>query len=138
MFTLRRLVPALVLALAAAGCAGSVDEARTAPASRPVARVIGDLDAEASTMRVAVDIAGLEAPADVAPDAEAFVVWVREDASRPWGRLGNLAYDPATRNATLPGVVVDGTAFELLVTAEAELAPVVPSRWVLFAQAVKA
>lgn len=139
MLTLRHPALALLLALTCAGCAASSHEPQPGgAATRPVAQVIGDLDATATKMRVAVDIAGLQPPGDLVPDATAFVVWYREDGDRPWERLGSLAYDPATQHAALPGVMVDGTSFELIVTAEAERTPAAPSPWVLFAQAVKA
>lgn len=141
MSTLRHpeLALAFILALASAGCAGPSPEPRTSSADvKPVARVFGDLDPQASTMRVVVDIAGLEAPGAVVPDATAFVVWYRQASDRAWERLGSLDYDPATRSATLPGVTVDGTTFELIVTAESHRTPAAPSRWVLFAQAVQA
>lgn len=138
MTSLRPLL-ALALALASAGCAGTDHDPRVGAADvQPVARVVGDLAPDATSMRVAVDIAGLAAPGDLAPDARAFVAWVRPGNGRGWERLGSLDYDPATRAATLPGVTVDATSFELIVTAEVEGAPATPSAWVLFAQAVKA
>lgn len=135
---LRLPVLALILALASAGCAAAEHDPHVGAAdAKPVARVVGDLAPDATSMRVAVDIAGLAAPGDLAPDARAFVAWVRQGSDGGWERLGSLDYDPATRNATLPGVTVDGTSFELIVTAETDRAPAAPSAWVLFAQAVK-
>jgi hypothetical protein len=141
MVTLRHpgLALAFAVALASAGCASStVDARRTGADVQPVARVLGDLDATASTMRVQVDIAGLRAPGDLAPNARAFVVWYRRAADRSWERLGSLDYDASTRRASLADVTIDGTSFELIVTAEAEQDPAAPSGYVLFAQAVTA
>ncbi|WP_437287134.1 hypothetical protein [Sorangium sp. So ce406] len=119
----------LLASAALAGCGGpsaqTVHGTQLAPGAD--ARITADIDADAATTRLAVDVVHLPPPARIEAGRERFVVWQRPGSETPWRRVGVLDYDPDRRNGALVETTVPHASFELLITAETQSSPPSPS-----------
>lgn len=100
------------------------------------ALVSADVDADTHKTTLNVDVKNLTPASRIDADKKHFVLWHRKNSDRAWARLGALDYDADARSGRFEGSVPE-TGFELIVTAEKELAPASPSAHVVFSQTVR-
>nr|AAF26908.1 unknown [Sorangium cellulosum] len=119
----------LLASMALAGCGGpsekTVQGTRLAPGAD--ARVTADVDPDAATTRLAVDVVHLSPPERLEAGSERFVVWQRPSPESPWRRVGVLDYNADSRRGKLAETTVPYANFELLITAEKQSSPQSPS-----------
>ncbi|WP_437648124.1 hypothetical protein [Sorangium sp. So ce362] len=119
----------LLASMALAGCGGpsarTVHGTQLAPGAD--AQLTADIDADAATTRLAVDVVHLAPPERIAAGSKHFVAWQRPNSETPWRRLGVLDYNPGSRNGKLAETTVPYANFELLITAEEQSSPHSPS-----------
>ncbi|WP_437486339.1 hypothetical protein WME75_03315 [Sorangium sp. So ce1014] len=115
--------------MALAGCAGPSEQivhgTQLAPGAD--ARIAADIDSDAATTRLAVDVAHLAPPERIEAGSKHFVAWQRPNSETPWRRVGVLDYSPDSRNGKLAETTVPYAGFELLITAEVQSSPHSPS-----------
>ncbi|AUX44168.1 hypothetical protein SOCE26_056310 [Sorangium cellulosum] len=123
------LTLALLASMALAGCAGpsehTVEGTQLAPGAD--AHITADVDSDAATTRLAVDVVHLPPPARITAGSKHFVVWQRPSSDTPWRRIGVLAYDADDRDGRLVETTVPYASFELLITVEQQINPQSPS-----------
>ncbi|WP_437563208.1 hypothetical protein [Sorangium sp. So ce542] len=123
------LTLSLLASMAFSGCGGpseqTVHGTQLAPGAD--AHITADIDSDASTTRLAVDVAHLSPPERIESGGQHFVVWQRPSSESPWRRVGVLDYDPDTRKGRLAEMTVPHANFELLITAERQSNPRSPS-----------
>lgn len=123
------LTLSLLASMALCGCGGpseqTVHGTQLAPGAD--AHITADIDSDAVTTRLAVDVAHLSPPERIESGSKHFVVWQRPNSASPWRRVGVLDYDPDTRKGGLAEMTVPHANFELLITAERQSNPRSPS-----------
>ncbi|WP_437668739.1 hypothetical protein [Sorangium sp. So ce131] len=123
------LTLALLASMALAGCAGpsehTVQGTQLAPGAD--AHITADVDSDAATTRLAVDVVHLAPPGRIEAGCKHFVVWQRPSADTPWRRVGVLDYDADGRDGKLVETTVPHASFELLITVEQQINPQSPS-----------
>jgi hypothetical protein len=92
-------------------------------------------DARFGNARLAVRLTHVTPAERLNPSARIFVVWSRRGTMVQ--RLGTLAYDPHSREASFEATVVPG-AFELVISAEASPEVAEPSPYVLLSKSLGA
>jgi hypothetical protein len=123
------LMLGLLASMALAGCGGpsEQDVKGTELAPGADAHITADVDSDASTTRLAVDVTHLSPPERIEAGSKHFVVWQRPRAESPWRRVGVLDYDAEARRGELLEMTVPHANFELLITAEKQSIPKSPS-----------
>ncbi|WP_437785601.1 hypothetical protein [Sorangium sp. So ce1097] len=125
----------LLASLALAACGGpsgqTVQGTQLVPGAD--AHITADVDSDAATTRVAVNVDHLPPPERIDAGSERFVVWQRPSAATPWRRVGVLDYDAGNRNGRLTETTVPYSNFELLITVERHSSPQSPSSAVVIA-----
>ncbi|WP_049876433.1 hypothetical protein [Sorangium cellulosum] len=115
--------------MAFAGCGGPSEQTaegtRLAPGAD--ARITADVDADAVTTRLAVDVAHLAPPERIEAGSQQFVVWQRPSSASAWRRVGVLDYHAGNRRGRLTETTVPHANFELLITVEKQSNPPSPS-----------
>lgn len=133
-----RLLPALVLGLALAACGGplkyDVRGAELSPGSD--AKVTAAVDEGRHVTELTIEAKNLTPPDRLIPNGTHFVVWVRKDSSAQWQRLGALELDGDKRNGEAK-LTANETAFDLIISAEADASPGSPSGKTAFQQRVQ-
>lgn len=119
----------LLASVALSGCGGpseqTVQGTQLAPGAD--AQIVADIDSDAATTRLTVDVAHLPPPERVESGSNHFVVWQRPSSESPWRRVGVLDYDAGSRTGKLVETTVPYANFELLITAEQQSSPRSPS-----------
>ncbi|WP_437737511.1 hypothetical protein [Sorangium sp. So ce1335] len=115
------------MALAACGGPSELTAQGTQLAPGADARISADIDSDAATTRVAVNVDHLPPPERIEAGSERFVVWERPSSAAPWRRVGVLDYDANRRNGRLAETTVPYANFELLITVERQSSPQSPS-----------
>lgn len=129
------LMLGLLASMALAACGGpgehTVQGTQLAPGAD--AHITADVDPDASTTRVAVNIEHLPPPDRIDAGSERFVVWQRPSSTAPWRRVGVLDYNADRRHGSLAETTVPYASFELLITVEKQSSAQSPSSAVVFA-----
>ncbi|WP_437528123.1 hypothetical protein WME79_44205 [Sorangium sp. So ce726] len=119
----------LLASLALAGCGGpseqTIQGTRLAPGAD--AHITADIDADAATTRLLVNVVHLSPPERLEAGSTHFVVWQRPSSESPWRRVGVLDYNADSRRGKLAGMTVPHANFELLITVEKQSSPRSPS-----------
>ncbi|WP_437627927.1 hypothetical protein [Sorangium sp. So ce1151] len=119
----------LLASIALAGCGGpserTVQGTQLAPGTD--AHITTDINSDAATTRLAVNVVHLAPPGRIEAGSKHFVVWQRPSAETPWQRVGVLDYDAGGRNGKLVETTVPHASFELLITVEQQMNPQAPS-----------
>jgi hypothetical protein len=130
---------ALTLSMAAmlVGCGGpnKYTVRGTAIAPGTDAKIVADVKKESSMTQLQITAENLAPPERLAPDGKMFVLWTM-GPKRKWHRVGALNYREGDRKASIEGVSVPVTQFELQVTVESTPDPESPSSNVVISQQV--
>ncbi|WP_434048546.1 MULTISPECIES: hypothetical protein [Sorangium] len=115
--------------MALSGCGGPSEKTVQATQLAPGAdaHITVDINADAATTRLAVNVVHLPPPERIQAGSKHLVAWQRPSSDAPWRRVGVLDYDPGSRNGTLVETTVPYASFELLITAEEQTSPGSPS-----------
>src|SRR5688572_17644986 len=85
--------------MALAGCGGpserTVQGTQLAPGTD--AHITADIDSDAATTRLTMDVVHLAPPERIAAGSKQFVIWQRPSAETPWQRVGVLDYNRNSR-----------------------------------------
>ncbi|XYI03816.1 hypothetical protein ACMHYB_30245 [Sorangium sp. So ce1128] len=115
--------------MALASCGGpserTVQGTQLAPGTD--AHITADINSDAATTRLAVDVVHLAPPERIQAGSKHFVVWQRPSSDIPWRRVGVLDYDARNRGGKLAETTVPYASFELLITVEQQMNPRTPS-----------
>ncbi|WP_438040087.1 hypothetical protein [Sorangium sp. So ce128] len=119
----------LLASMALAGCGGpseqTIQGTRLAPGAD--AHITADIDSDAATTRLLVNVVHLSPPERIEAGSTHFVVWQRPSSESPWRRVGVLDYNAESRRGKLAGMTVPHADFELLITVEKQSSPRSPS-----------
>jgi hypothetical protein len=119
----------LLASMALAGCGGPSEQTvygtRLAPGTD--AHITADVDSDAATTRLAVNVVHLSPPERIEAGSRQFVVWQRPSSESTWQRVGVLDYNAGDRRGRLAETTVPHAKFELLITVEQQSNPPSPS-----------
>lgn len=119
----------LLASMALAGCGGPSEQTihgtRLAPGAD--AHITADIDSDAATTRLLVDVVHLSPPERIEAGSTHFVVWQRPSSESPWKRVGVLDYNADSRRGKLAQMSVPHANFDLLITVEKQSSPRSPS-----------
>ncbi|WP_437518253.1 hypothetical protein [Sorangium sp. So ce1099] len=123
------LLLCLLASMALAGCGGPSERVVQGTQLSPGtdAHITADINSDAATTRLAVDVVHLAPPERIQAGSKHFVVWQRPSPEIPWRRVGVLDYDAENRGGKLVETTVPYASFELLITVEQEMSPQLPS-----------
>jgi len=129
---------ALLLCAALAACGGPLKYSPhgTQKAPEADAEIVAEVNDGAGLTRVNIRIEHLAPPARLLAGGTTYVAWARQAEGSPWQRIGALAYDDGKRRGDLMEASVPLTGFDLIISAEKESAPPIPSEDVIIAQEV--
>jgi uncharacterized protein YceK len=127
----------LALLLVLAGCSGTltyrVASSQKAPGAD--ATIKADVSKDQHMTHLLFSALHLPPPERVTNGTRIFIVWTRKGADAQWERVGNLKYDPSSREGTFEGTVPE-VNFDLQITTEKDDGAASPSTDMVFSQHV--
>lgn len=135
MKSLRYLALTLILTAPLTACGGPLryEVPSTAKAPGADAKIVADVQEDQHQTQLEVAVENLPPPGRIAEGSSTYVAWYRKDSHAVWARIGAIDFDMDARSGSLKGSVPEA-AFDLEITAEADLSPASPSAHVVFSQ----